>query len=95
MAFRELAYPAKALAALDAWLERLAEERAEAVDYVAFQQSRGRPIANVPDFPAKAWERLAADKGVPGGRASSPRRSGDGRPVPNATLKVPTGGGKT
>ena len=25
----------------------------------------------------------------------SPRPSGDGKPVPNATLKVPTGGGKT
>ncbi|HVK81156.1 MAG TPA: DEAD/DEAH box helicase family protein, partial [Verrucomicrobiae bacterium] len=50
---------------------------------------------NFPDFPAKAWERLAAEKGVPGGRAYSPRRSGDGQPVPNVTLKVPTGGGKT
>ncbi|OYU35173.1 hypothetical protein [Novosphingobium sp. PASSN1] len=69
MAFRELAYQAKALAALEAWLERLAEERAEVDDYIAFQQSRGRPVGNLPDFPTKAWERLAADKGVPGGRA--------------------------
>lgn len=95
MAFRELAYQSKTLAALDAWLERLVEERAEADDYIAFQQSRGRPIGNLPDFPAKAWERLTSEKGVPGGRAYSPRRSGDGQPVPNVTLKVPTGGGKT
>lgn len=95
MAFRELAYQSKALAALDAWLERLVEERAETDDYIAFQQSRGRPIGNLPDFPAKAWERLASEKGVPGGRAYSPRRSGDGQPVPNVTFKVPTGGGKT
>lgn len=95
MAFRELAYQSKALAAVDAWLERLVEERAETDDYIGFQQSRGRPIGNLPDFPAKAWERLAAEKGVPGGRAYSPRRSGDGQPVPNVTLKVPTGGGKT
>lgn len=32
---------------------------------------------------------------MPGGRSFSPRVSGDGKPVPNATLKVPTGGGKT
>lgn len=95
MAFRELDYQAKALAALDAWLERLTEERAEVDDFIAFQQSRGRPVGNLPDFPAKAWERLATDKGVPGGRAYSPRISGDGQPVPNVTLKVPTGGGKT
>lgn len=95
MAFRELAYQAKALTALEAWLERLAEERAEVDDYIAFQQSRGRPVGNLPDFPAKAWERLAADKGVPGGRVYSSRQSGDGQPVPNVTLKVPTGGGKT
>ncbi|MEO9132444.1 MAG: DEAD/DEAH box helicase family protein [Sphingomonas sp.] len=95
MAFRELAYQGKALAALDDWLERLVEERAEADDYVAFQRSRGRPMGNVPDFPTKAWERLATEKGVPGGRAYSPRQSGDGQPVPNVTLKVPTGGGKT
>lgn len=95
MAWRELAYQTKALAALDAWLERLVEERADVNDYIAFQQSRGRPIGNLPDFATKAWERLASDKGVPGGRAYSPRVSGDGRPVPNVTLKVPTGGGKT
>lgn len=95
MAFRELAYQAKALAALDAWLERLAEERANAdkvAAVIAANPGLGIPL---PDFPARAWERLAADKGVPGGRAYSPRRSGDGRPVPDITLKVPTGGGKT
>lgn len=95
MAFRELAYQGKALSALDDWMERLAEERAEVDDYIVFQQSRGRPIGNLPDFPTKAWERLATDKGVPKGRAYSSRQSGDGQPVPNITLKVPTGGGKT
>lgn len=95
MAFRELAYQGKALAALDAWLERLAEERTKAdqvAAVIAANPSLGIPM---PDFPAAAWERLAMDKGVPGNRAYSPRRSGDGQPVPNVTLKVPTGGGKT
>ena len=95
MAFRELAYQGKALAALDDWLERLVEERAKAdqvAAVIAANPDLGIPL---PDFPAKAWERLAIDKGVPGGRAYSPRQSGDGQPVPNVTLKVPTGGGKT
>lgn len=95
MAWRELDYQTKALAALDAWLERLTEERAKADQVAAvIAANPGLDIA-LPDFPAKAWERLAADKGVPGGRPYSPRMSGDGRPVPNVTLKVPTGGGKT
>lgn len=95
MAFRELAYQSKALAALDDWLERLVEERAKAdqvAAVIAANPGLGIPL---PDFPARAWQRLASDKGVPGGRAYSPRQSGDGHPVPNVTLKVPTGGGKT
>lgn len=95
MAFRELAYQGKALAALDAWLERLAEERAKADQVAAVIAANPGLGIPPPDFPAKAWERLAADKGVPGGRSYSLRQSGDGRPVPNVTLKVPTGGGKT
>jgi type III restriction enzyme len=95
MAWRELAYQTKALAALDAWLERLVEERAKADQVAAVIAANPGLDITLPDFPAKAWERLAAEKGVPGGRAYSPRASGDGRPVPNVTLKVPTGGGKT
>lgn len=95
MAWRELAYQTKALAALDAWLERLVEERGKAdqvAAVIAANPGLGIPL---PEFPTKAWERLASEKGVPGGRAYSPRVSGDGKPVPNVTLKVPTGGGKT
>jgi len=95
MAFRELAYQGKALAALEAWLERLAEERAKADQVAAVIAANPGLGISLPDFPAKAWERLAAEKGAPGGRAYSPRQSGDGQPVPNVTLKVPTGGGKT
>lgn len=95
MGLRELDYQARALAALDDYLERLGEERAKADQVAAvIAANPGLDIA-LPDFPAKAWERMASDKGVPGGRAFSPRASGDGQPVPNVTLKVPTGGGKT
>lgn len=95
MAFRELDYQARALAALDAWLERLGEEKAKADKVAEVRAANPELDIPLPDFPAKAWERLTADKGVPGGRGFSPRLSGDGWPVPNATLKVPTGGGKT
>ena len=95
MAFRELDYQARALAALDDYLERLGEERAKADQVAAIIAANPGVEISLPDFPVKAWERMAADKGVPGARSYSPRRSGDGQPVPNVTLKVPTGGGKT
>lgn len=95
MAFRELDYQARALTALDDWLERLADEKAKADKAAALIAENPDLGIALPDFPAKAWERLAAEKGVPGARAFSSRLSGDGQPVPNATLKVPTGGGKT
>ncbi|MBS0253630.1 MAG: DEAD/DEAH box helicase family protein [Proteobacteria bacterium] len=95
MAFRELDYQARALAALDGWLERLGEEKAKADKAAALIAANPDLGIALPDFPLKAWERTATDLGVPGNRAYSPRTSGDGQPVPNATLKVPTGGGKT
>jgi type III restriction enzyme len=95
VAFRELEYQGKALAAIDAWLERLSQERTKADQLEEVIAANPGIDIPRPDFPAKAWEQLAIDKGVPGGRAYSSRQSGDGRPVPNVTLKVPTGGGKT
>lgn len=98
MAFRELDYQRKALDALDAWLDRLSEEKAKA-DKVAALIDANPDVEGLtlPDYPAKAWERLASAVALPAAarRPYSPRLSGDGKPVPNATLKVPTGGGKT
>lgn len=95
MAFRELDYQARALLALDDWLERLGEEKAKADKLADVRAANPELDIPIPDFPAKAWERMAADKSMPGSRAYSPRVAGDGQPVPNVTLKVPTGGGKT
>lgn len=99
MAFRELVYQERALTALDDWLDRLAEEKANFDRVEAVIAANPGIEIPLPDFAAKAWERMAKDKGVPAGkdgpRSFSSRRSGDGKPVPNATLKVPTGGGKT
>nr|WP_246710963.1 DEAD/DEAH box helicase family protein [Mesorhizobium sp. RMAD-H1] len=52
----------------------------------------------IPDFSKEAWEAMKAAGKLPASRAAipfSPRVDGCGRPVPNAVLKVPTGGGKT
>lgn len=98
MAFRTLEYQDKALKALEAWLDRLSEEKAKA-DKVADLIAANPDVEglSLPDYPAKAWEKLASAIALPNAasRPYSPRRSGDGEPVPNATLKVPTGGGKT
>ena len=73
MAFRELDYQARALAALDDYLERLGEERAKADQVAAIIAANPGVEISLPDFPVKAWERMAADKGVPGARTYSPR----------------------
>ena len=55
------------------------------------------PIAAL-DFTETAWANLHGAGRLPPSRLRipfAPRRDGIGRPVPNATLKVPTGGGKT
>ncbi|MEO5805070.1 DEAD/DEAH box helicase family protein [Devosia sp.] len=52
----------------------------------------------VPDFTRQAWEAMKGAGKLPPSRAAIPfseRTDGCGRPVPNAVLKVPTGGGKT
>lgn len=95
MAFRELNYQGKALAALDDYLERLGEERAKADQVAVVIAANPGVEIQLPDFAAKAWERMAKERMVPKDRPFSGRLSGDGQPVPNVTLKVPTGGGKT
>lgn len=48
-----------------------------------------------PDWPRDAWEALASENAIGRGRPYSPRQDGCRRAVPNVTLKIPTGGGKT
>lgn len=94
MALRELAYQERALKALEAYLDALKPEKFKA-DQVANLIADNPDLGlEIPHFPTKAWESMKH----PASRAHvpySPRISGDGQPVPNATLKVPTGGGKT
>ena len=97
MAFRELDYQTRALAALDDYLAVLSGEK-QAYDRVVEVAANANIEIPLPHYPEKAWARLAAVHLLPASRVNvgySYRVTGDGKPVPNATLKVPTGGGKT
>ena len=98
MAFRELDYQTRALDALDGYLAALSGEKAKADKVAAIIADNPGLGLTVPDFPGATWMSLASEGKLPVQRAAlpySPRQTGDGQPVPNITLKVPTGGGKT
>ena len=96
--FRHLDYQDRVLSALDAFIDALKENKARA-DLIVALAAREQALAlAIPDFAMEAWETLKAEAKLPASRAEipfSPRQDGCGRPVPNAVLKVPTGGGKT
>ncbi len=95
---RELTYQTKVLDAFDAYLTALGVEKRKADQVEALKaQQPDLPIPSV-DFPKAAWDALKANGALPPSRAAVPfseRQDGTGRPVPNVTFKVPTGGGKT
>lgn len=83
---------------LDAYLEELKARKVESDQIDALRaQNPNLPIAAL-DFTEAAWTNVKAAGRLPASRAGvpfSPRKDGIGRAVPNVTLKVPTGGGKT
>ncbi len=96
--FRELDFQTKVFDALDYYLDVLAEHKGD-YDFAVGQQ-RDNPDRRIelPHFPEKAFNQLKEENRLPKSRQHtpySPRKDGTGRPVPNLTLKVPTGGGKT
>jgi type III restriction enzyme len=96
--FRQLDYQDRVLSTLDAYLDLLKEKKARA-DKVAALAAQDPDLGlAIPDFAKEAWEAMKAAGKLPASRAAipfSPRVDGCSRPVPNAVLKVPTGGGKT
>lgn len=96
--FRQLDYQDRVLSTLDAYLDLLKDKKARA-DRVAALATQDPDLGlAIPDFAKDAWEGLKAVGKLPASRAAipfSPRMDGCDRPVPNAVLKVPTGGGKT
>lgn len=96
--FRQLDYQDRVLSTLDTYLDLLKEKKVRA-DKVAALAAQDPDLGlAIPDFAKEAWEAMKAAGKLPASRAAipfSPRMDGCERPVPNAVLKVPTGGGKT
>ena len=96
--FRQLDYQDRVLTAIDTYLDLLREGKIRAdqiAELAAENPDLGLPI---PDFVKETWETLKRNSKLPASRAAipfSPRMDECSRPVPNAVLKVPTGGGKT
>ncbi|PHR62336.1 MAG: type III restriction endonuclease subunit R [Robiginitomaculum sp.] len=98
MAFRTLDYQTRVLETLDLYLERLKTEKLKT-------EAIAKALADIPgaeavsqDYAKATWDGLKADGKLPKSRSNIPfseRFDACGRVVPNITLKVPTGGGKT
>ena len=97
---RKLDYQERVFSTLNDYLGTLREKKRQAEGTaVLAQEEKHRHLGiATPDFTAEAWQDMKEDGKLPASRAAipfSPRVDGCGRPVPNAVLKVPTGGGKT
>ncbi len=96
--FRQLDYQDRVLASLDTYLDLLKEKKARFDKFAALAAQDPDFRDSLPDFVKDAWQALKASGKLPASRADivySPRKDGCSVPVPNAVLKVPTGGGKT
>ena len=97
--FRQLDYQDRVLTAIDASLDLLKEKKDRSDRIIAALAAADPDLGlAIPDFAKEAWEALKDSGKLPASRAAipfSPRMDGCARPVPNAVLKVPTGGGKT
>jgi len=96
--FRQLDYQDRAFAALEAFIDHLKAKGQEADEIAEIAARKPHLDLPIPDFAQGAWEAMKEECRLPESRATvpfSPRQDGCGRPVPNATFKVPTGGGKT
>ncbi|MCA8927008.1 MAG: DEAD/DEAH box helicase family protein [Alphaproteobacteria bacterium] len=96
--FRQLDYQDRVLSTLNTYLDLLKDKKARAAKIAGIAAQDPDLGLAIPDFAKETWEALKADGKLPASRAEtpfSPRMDGCDRPVPNAVLKVPTGGGKT
>lgn len=95
---RTLDYQQRVLDTLDAYLDDLKVAKTRADKVAAMAAADPELGLEVPDYAARAWNKMKDAGRLPPSRAGvpfSPRKDGIGRAVPNVTLKVPTGGGKT
>lgn len=91
-------YQQDVLDTVDTYLDELAKQRKRIEEIAKVAREQPGLGLTVPDFAAEAWKSIKTAGTLPKARAAldySPRMDGAGRTVPNACLKVPTGGGKT
>jgi len=92
-------FQATVLQRLDDYLLELKQQAGKADKLAqALKVAEAEPEPTLLDFPRKAWEALKKESKLPptfAGQPFSSRFDGAGRPIPNACLKIPTGGGKT
>ena len=96
--FRQLDYQERALATLDDYIDALKEKKSRADKFTALAVREPDLDVPIPHFAKDAWLAMQEKGKLPASRAAvpySPRSDGCDRSVPNAVLKVPTGGGKT
>ena len=96
--FRQLDYQSRVLTTLETYLDLLKDKKARSDKIAALAADKPALGLAIPDFAKEAWDALKNDSKLLTSRAAipfSPRMDGCDRPVPNAVLKVPTGGGKT
>lgn len=82
----------------DTFLDELRTQKANAIEVEQLKLANPKLKIPIPDFCGDAWEQQKAKGLLPKVREKipySPRFDGIGRQVPNLTLKIPTGGGKT
>ena len=93
--FRELEFQTKVFNTLDYYLEQLVDRKAATDELI----SRATDLELEPiDFTKAAWKVMKTERRLPASRfhtTFSPHQNDFGEYVPNVTLKVPTGGGKT
>lgn len=83
---------------LDAFLDELRTQKENAIEVEQLKLANPKLKIPIPDFCGDAWEQQQAKGLLPKIREKipySPRFDGTGKQVPNLTLKIPTGGGKT
>ncbi|MCP3658534.1 MAG: DEAD/DEAH box helicase family protein [Herbaspirillum sp.] len=86
------------LTKLDSFLDELRTQKENAIEVEQLKLANPKLKIPIPDFCGDAWEQQGAKGLLPKIRENipySPRFDGVGRQVPNLTLKIPTGGGKT
>ena len=96
--FRQLEYQDRVLSTLDSYIDCLKLKRQQASKIQELAAANPDLDLQQTDFTENAWQALKEQGTLPPSRADipfSPRKDGCDNPVPNAVLKVPTGGGKT